>query len=173
MRPEYDDSCAICQFYHFWWGPPRLSTEWFMSRTKRKYCLISTWYFVGLFDMVTFYQFLFTRSFWWHLVMLIIRDVHVINVQSWTYLLNEGRSYTKWCRVRQAGHRTPSCRPPGPVCKRDLKLAGIDPDNWELLADDRSSRPFLIFVLLHKSRTRFNDMTISTFLWVSDLSSLV
>ena len=25
------------------------------------------------------------------------------------------------------------------VCKRDLKLTDIDPDSWELLADDRSS----------------------------------
>ena len=30
------------------------------------------------------------------------------------------------------------------VCKRGLKLAGIDPDNWEWLADDRSSRPFAV-----------------------------
>lgn len=30
------------------------------------------------------------------------------------------------------------------VCKRDLKLAVTYTDNWEWLADDRSSRPFAV-----------------------------
>ena len=42
------------------------------------------------------------------------------------------------------GQLTSGCRPVGRpalryknVCKRDLKLTEIDPDNWEKLADDR------------------------------------
>lgn len=43
---------------------------------------------------------------------------------------NEWRLYTKRYRVRWAGH--------GNVCKRYLKLRGIDSGKWEQLADDCS-----------------------------------
>ena len=64
-----------------------------MSKIARKYCLISTlyiwqgyltfsYYFIFdriLFVLVTFYQ-------WGHFAMLVITNLNLISVQSWTYL---------------------------------------------------------------------------------------
>ena len=53
----------------------------------------------------------------------------------------ERRSNTKGFPERRADYRLPPSWPSNPVpqnvCKRDLKLKGIDPDSWELLAYDR------------------------------------
>ena len=63
-----------------------------MSRVERKYCLISTSYLAGLFDIFILLH--ISKNWmcfgdiyqWGHFVMLIMRNLHLINVQSWTYL---------------------------------------------------------------------------------------
>ena len=73
-------------------GPQTTLSLTCMSRIEHKYCLISTSYLEGLFYishyfifdrivcvLVMFYQ-------WGHFVMLIIKNLNLINIQSWTYL---------------------------------------------------------------------------------------
>ena len=40
------------------------------------------------------------------------------------------------------------------VCKRDMKLTGIDPNNWESLADDRNNWRNAVCIGLHLGETR-------------------
>ena len=63
-----------------------------MFRTECKYCLISTSYLAGLFGINFSCYFIFDRIVCvfllvtFHFVMLIIRNLNLISIQSWTYL---------------------------------------------------------------------------------------
>ena len=62
-----------------------------MSRIEGKYCLIRTSSLAGLFDIFILIHHwqncvLLTFYHWGHFVMLIIRNLNLISVQSWTYL---------------------------------------------------------------------------------------
>ena len=64
-----------------------------MSRIEHKYCLITTSYLAGLFDISYYFIFdrivcvLLTFYQWGHFVMLIMRNLNLISVQSLTHLL--------------------------------------------------------------------------------------
>ena len=60
----------------------------FMSMIERKYCLISTSCLAGLSDIVCILMSFHQRG---HLVMVIIRNLNLISVQSWTYLCRSGQ----------------------------------------------------------------------------------
>ena len=65
-----------------------------MPRIERKYCLISTSYLAGLFDIFILLHvwqiYVCFRDFyqWEHFVILTMRNLNLISVQSWTYLRN-------------------------------------------------------------------------------------
>ena len=64
-----------------------------MSRIERKCCVISTSYLAGLFDISSYY-FIFDRIVWGLVtftnedtVMLVMKNLNLISVQSWTYVI--------------------------------------------------------------------------------------
>ena len=72
-----------------------------MSKIECKYCLISTSYLAGLFDICSYY-FMFDRLLcvldtfyqWRHFVIHIIRNLNLSSIQSWTYLFNTMKVHT-------------------------------------------------------------------------------
>ena len=74
-----------------------------MFRIECKYCLISTSYLVGLFDIFILLQIwqncvLWWLYQWWHFVMLIMKNLNLISIQFWTYLtqLLKLKRITRW-----------------------------------------------------------------------------
>ena len=73
-----------------------ISSRALMSRIERKYCLISASYLAGLIDIFIWLHIWQNFEFCWlfyqrgHFVMLIIRNMNRIGVQSWTYLIQGG-----------------------------------------------------------------------------------